>query len=694
MANESFAEMFESQWAKEPALIGKLAKGKVIAITNTAALVDFGLKAEGAIQLEEFDGNEPKVGDEIEVFVESFEGRGGLGVSLERAKRMSMWNNLKGVFERGEKVTGKITARVKGGFSVSLGGTVAFLPGSHLDTRLVKNPTELMEVDLEFVIIKMDEKRDSIVVSRRLTLEDLNSGSRRQILENIKEGDELEGIVRTVTDYGAFIDLGGIDGLLHITDMSWSRVSSPRDVVSVGQRIKVKVKSYDPEKVHVGLSLKEYGEDPWLNIQQKYPMASRHKGKVCHLTDYGAFVEFEDGIKGLIHVSELSWTRRAMVPNKIVSVRQEVEVEVIDINTEKRRIGLSLKRCSASPWKKFAEAHKVGDKIKGRVRKARSANFFLLDLGNNMDGMVHASDISWDKPQAEAIGQYQEGEEIEVLILDIDAQNERISLGIKQLKRDPFKEMSKAVKKGDLFTCTVKSVDSGGLLVETQDSLVGIVPPSEISQDQDITVKNFRAGERVDAQVIRVDHRARRLVLSVKAREKKEEKEQVKKYGSTGSGAVLGDILGEALKGRGGQADREEKKTDAKAEGKADTKADTKAEGKAESKADTKTDTKADTKTDTKVNTKAESKSDTKTEGKADTKADTRADTKADTRADTKTDTKANTKAESKADTKADAKADAKSSAESKTASKNQGSQKAEPAKSTSSTNPTPSTKE
>ena len=547
---ESFAEMFEGAWAKDPSLTGKLVKGKIVAVTNNAALVDVKLKSEGAVQLEEFGSAEPKVGDEIEVFVESFDGRSGVLLSLERAKRMRMWKQLESLHKEGKSTAGKITGRVKGGFSVSLDGTFAFLPGSHLDIRPVRDPKELMGMDLEFIVIKMDKTRDSIVVSRRLALEKVNSGSRQRLLENIKEGDTVDGIVRSITDYGAFVDLGGVDGLLHITDMSWGRVTSPSEVVQIGQKITIKVKSYDREKVHIGLSLKEFAKDPWEDIKQKYPDGKRVKGRVCHVEDYGAFVELENGIKGLVHVSEMRWTRRNLNPGKLVSLSQEVEVEVLGVDADKRRIGLGMKQCLPNPWKDFAAAHKAGERVKGLVRKAKSQNFFLLDLGKDIDGMIHAGDLTWDLPPQQAIKKYNEGDEIEAVILYIDADNERISLGVKQLAKDPFTDLATKVKKGDLFTCTVKSGDSGGLLVETQNALVGVIPPSEISRSSGVTVRNFPPGERVDAQVLKVDKRARRLVMSIKARERSEEKEAIKKYGSADSGATLGDILGKAIENR------------------------------------------------------------------------------------------------------------------------------------------------
>lgn len=559
---ENFAEMFESAWAKDPSLTGKLAKGKIVLITNNAALVDVGLKSEGAVQLSEFGSTTPAVGDEIEVFIESFDGRSGVLLSLERAKRMQMWQQLETLHKEAKPTTGRITGRIKGGFNVSLDGTGAFLPGSHLDLRPIKDPKDLMGIDLEFVVIKMDRRRDSIVVSRRLALENINTGSRRKLLDNIKQGDTIEGIVRSITDYGAFIDLGGVDGLLHITDMAWGRVSSPADVVQVGQKITVKVKSYDAEKVHIGLSLKEFAKDPWDDIKQKYPDGKKFKGRVCHITDYGAFVELENGIKGLVHVSEMSWTRRSLSPEKAVTLSQEVGVQVLGIDPSKRRISLGMKQCLDNPWREFATRNKPGDRIKGLVRKAKSQNFFLLDLGENMDGMIHASDLDWELSPQQAIKKYNEGDQIEAVILDIDADNERISLGIKQLAKDPFTDMAGKVKKGQLFTCTVKSGDRGGLLVETQDALVGIVPPGEISQDPSVTVKNFPPGERVDAQVLKVDKRARRLVMSIKARERTEEKEVMKKYGSAASGATLGDILGKALE------DKDEGKDEDKNEGK------------------------------------------------------------------------------------------------------------------------------
>ncbi len=552
-ARDEFAALLDEQFGSSSRLEGTVVRGTVVAIDGEEALVDVGLKSEGRIPLKEFapPGQTPevKVGDVVEVYVERYENRSGeIVLSREKARREESWNRLERAFNEGSKVEGHIFGRVKGGFAVDLGGAVAFLPGSQVDIRPVRDIGHLLNKPEPFLILKMDRRRGNIVVSRRAVLEESRAEQRNELLASLKEGQILEGVVKNITDYGAFVDLGGLDGLLHVTDISWRRVNHPADILQVGQTVKVQVIRFNRETQRISLGMKQLEADPWEGIELKYPVNTKFKGRVTNITDYGAFVELEPGVVGLVHVSEMSWTKKNVHPGKIVSTSQEVEVMVLEVDPEKRRISLGLKQCLPNPWEKFLELHPLGSVVEGEIKNITEFGLFI-GLENDIDGMVHLSDLSWDQPGEEAVKAYKKGDVVKAVVLDVDVEKERVSLGIKQLTGDPFKEAIAGLKKGDRVTCTVKEVTPMGIEVETTTGARGFIRKADLSRDrEEQRPDRFAVGEKVDAKVVNVDALNRRLSLSIKALEIEDEKQAMAEFGSTDSGASLGEILGAAFR--------------------------------------------------------------------------------------------------------------------------------------------------
>ncbi|MDA7948680.1 MAG: 30S ribosomal protein S1 [Hyphomicrobiaceae bacterium] len=549
---EDFAALLDETLGESALQEGSVVKGTVIAIEKDLAVVDVGLKTEGRVPLKEFTlpGQESSisVGDEVEVYLERVENALGEAVlSREKARREESWVRLEEKFKKGERCEGVIFNRVKGGFTVDLDGAVAFLPGSQVDIRPVRDIAPLMNVPQPFQILKMDRRRGNIVVSRRSVLEETRAEQRSEIVARLEEGQVIEGVVKNITDYGAFIDLGGIDGLLHVTDMAWRRVNHPSEIVKVGDSVKVQIIRINPETQRISLGIKQLESDPWEGVEAKYPIGARVTGTVTNITDYGAFVELESGVEGLIHVSEMSWTKKNVHPGKIVSTSQEVEVQVLEVDSQKRRISLGLKQIQENPWVAFAESHKVGTEIEGAIRNITEFGLFI-GLEGGVDGMVHLSDLDWSRSGEEAIQDYKKGDTVKAVVLEADAEKERISLGIKQLSDDPLKGEG-GLKKGARVTCEVLDVKDNGLEVKLSDSdVTTFIRRSDLSRDRsEQRPERFAPGEKVDAVVTQVDPAARRLTVSIKALEIAEEKEAVKQYGSTVSGASLGDILGAAL---------------------------------------------------------------------------------------------------------------------------------------------------
>jgi small subunit ribosomal protein S1 len=569
-ATEDFASMLEESLGTTANFEGQVVKGKVIAIENDVALVDVGLKSEGRIPMKEFSvqGGDPDigVGDEVEVFVERMENNQGESVlSREKARREEAWTQLEQAFKDIKRVTGVIFGRVKGGFTVDLSGAVAFLPGSQVDIRPVRDVSPLMGTPQPFQILKMDRQRGNIVVSRRAVLEETRAEARSELVANLKEGQVLQGVVKNITDYGAFVDLGGIDGLLHVTDISWKRVNHPSDALQIGQTVDVQVIRFNPETQRISLGMKQLEADPWDGVVAKYPVRAKLKGRVTNITDYGAFVELEPGIEGLVHVSEMSWTKKNVHPGKIVSTSQEVEVMVLDVDPQRRRISLGLKQCLDNPWEAFAGQYPSGSEMEGEVKNITEFGLFV-GLPGEIDGMVHMSDIAWGKPGEEAIAVYNKGDQVKFKVLDIDTDKERISLGIKQLTEDPFAGAAAEIKKGNIVTCTVKSVVDGGIEVTVNDSLNGFIRKAELSRDRsEQRPDRFAVGEKVDAKVTAVDAKSRKLTLSIKGRELDEDKQAMKQFGSSDSGASLGDILGAAFDKAKERSDQDEVATEAPA---------------------------------------------------------------------------------------------------------------------------------
>ena len=550
---EEFEALLKESFEIDTPEEGSVVKGKVIAIEAGQAIIDVGYKMEGRVDLKEFanPGEQPdiKVGDEVEVYLDRVENvRGEAVLSREKARREEAWDRLEQAYAKEERVDGAIFGRVKGGFTVDLGGAVAFLPGSQVDVRPVRDAGPLMGMKQPFQILKMDRRRGNIVVSRRAILEESRAEQRAEVIGNLTEGQVVDGMVKNITEYGAFVDLGGVDGLLHVTDMAWRRVNHPNEILSIGETVKVQVIKINKETHRISLGMKQLLSDPWDSVEEKFPIGSVHKGRVTNITDYGAFVELEAGVEGLVHVSEMSWTKKNVHPGKIVSTSQEVDVMVLEIDTAKRRVSLGLKQTMRNPWEVFAETHPVGTQIEGEVKNITEFGLFI-GLANDIDGMVHLSDLSWDQRGEDAIQNYRKGDMVKAVVTEVDVEKERISLSIKALGEDSFSEAIDGVKRGSVITTTVTAIEDGGIEVEYK-GMKSFIRRSDLARDRaDQRPERFQVGDHVDARVTNVDAKTRRLGLSIKAREIAEEKEAVEQYGSSDSGASLGDILGAALKG-------------------------------------------------------------------------------------------------------------------------------------------------
>jgi small subunit ribosomal protein S1 len=547
---ESFAELFEQSIASQRIRPGTILNGLIVEVGQDYVIVNVGLKSEAVIPSDQFKNEkgeiEVVVGETVEVALDSVEdGSGETRLSREKAKRARTWTRLETAFEKQEVVIGIITGRVKGGFTVEIDNVRAFLPGSLVDVRPVRDPSYLENKPLEFKVIKLDQKRNNVVVSRRAVVEQEYSAERSALLDNLQEGAAVKGVVKNLTDYGAFVDLGGIDGLLHITDMAWKRVKHPSEVVKVGDEVDVRILKFDRERSRVSLGLKQLGADPWENIARRYPPNTRVFGKITNIADYGAFVEIEDGVEGLVHVSEMDWTNKNVNPAKVVHTGQEVEVMVLDVDQERRRISLGLKQCAANPWKEFAENNNRGDKVAGQIKSITDFGIFI-GLAGNIDGLVHLSDISWDVPGEEAVRNYQKGQQVEAMVLAIDPERERISLGIKQLAKDPFSGYITDNPKGSVVRGTVREVDARGAIIDLGNGIEGQLRASELGRDRIEDARQvLKVGDEVEAKFVGVDRKTRSISLSIKAKEVHEEAEAVQNYRSEqpSSGTSFGDLL-------------------------------------------------------------------------------------------------------------------------------------------------------
>ena len=555
---ESFAQLFEESLKEIETRPGSIVRGVVVAIDKDVVLVDAGLKSESAIPAEQFKNAqgeiEIQVGDEVDVALDAVEdGFGETLLSREKAKRHEAWLMLEKAYEEAATVTGVINGKVKGGFTVELNGIRAFLPGSLVDVRPVRDTLHLEGKELEFKVIKLDQKRNNVVVSRRAVIESENSAERDQLLENLQEGMEVKGIVKNLTDYGAFVDLGGVDGLLHITDMAWKRVKHPSEIVNVGDEITVKVLKFDRERTRVSLGLKQLGEDPWVAIAKRYPEGTRLTGRVTNLTDYGCFVEIEEGVEGLVHVSEMDWTNKNIHPSKVVNVGDVVEVMVLDIDEERRRISLGLKQCKNNPWQQFAETHNKGDRVEGKIKSITDFGIFI-GLDGGIDGLVHLSDISWNVAGEEAVREYKKGDEIAAVVLQVDAERERISLGVKQLAEDPFNNWVALNKKGAIVTGKVTAVDAKGATVELADGVEGYLRASEASRDrvEDATLV-LSVGDEVEAKFTGVDRKNRAISLSVRAKDEADEKDAIATVNKQEDANFSNNAMAEAFKAAKGE---------------------------------------------------------------------------------------------------------------------------------------------
>ena len=531
---------------------GSVVNGKVIAIEAGQAIIDVGYKMEGRIDLKEFanPGEAPEiaVGDEVEVYLRNVENaRGEAVLSREMARREAAWDRLEKAYAAEERVDGAIFGRVKGGFTVDLGGAVAFLPGSQVDVRPVRDAGPLMGLKQPFQILKMDRRRGNIVVSRRAILEESRAEQRAEVIGKLAEGDVVDGVVKNITEYGAFVDLGGVDGLLHVTDMAWRRVNDPKEVLTIGETVKVQVIKVNKDTHRISLGMKQLQADPWDSVETKYPLESNHTGRVTNITDYGAFVELEPGVEGLVHVSEMSWTKKNVHPGKIVSTSQEVEVMVLEIDTTKRRVSLGLKQTMRNPWEVFAETHPVNTPVEGEIKNITEFGLFV-GLDNDIDGMVHLSDLTWEGRGEDVIGEFRKGDMVKAVVTEVDVEKERISLSIKAIDGDPFPGAVDGVKRGSIITVEVTAIEDGGIEVE-YEGMKSFIRRSDLSRDRaEQRPERFGVGNKIDVRVTNVDSKTRKLGLSIKAREIAEEKEAVEQYGSSDSGASLGDILGAALK--------------------------------------------------------------------------------------------------------------------------------------------------
>ena len=570
---ESFAELFAKQIELDDKIEGKVVKGTVISIDKDMINIDVGYKAEGRINVREFVGKDksasPKVGDIVEVYLERVENKNGEAIlSREKARREESWETLEKASEIKEKVTGTIFGRVKGGFSVDLDGAIAFLPGSQVDVRPTRDSHHLVGSSQLFHILKMDRRRGNIVVSRRSVLEESRAEAKAELVSTMEEGQILEGIIKNITDYGAFVDLGEVDGLLHVTDISWKRISHPSEALSIGQKVKVQVIKFNPETQRISLGMKQLEEDPWELAQNKYKVKDKFSGRVTNITDYGAFVELESGIEGLVHVSEMSWTKKNMQPGKIVSTSEEVEVIVLEIDSAKRRISLGMKQCKPNPWLDLQENHKIGSEVEGEVKSITEFGLFI-GLPGEMDGLIHLSDLAWNSNGEDIISNFKKGDLVKAKLLEIDVDKERVSLGVKQLTKDPMSD-NKDLVRGNIVTSVIKSITEKGLHVEISEGVNGFVKKSELAKERgDQRVDRFAVDEKIDGRIMSIDSNTREVNLSIKALQVAEEKQAMKDYGSVDSGASLGDILGAALEEK---ANNTEEKPKAKKTTKASSK--------------------------------------------------------------------------------------------------------------------------
>ena len=547
--SESFANLLEDSLETLDMQAGTIVSGVILDLDNDWVTVHVGLKSEGIISLDEFRTNDGKVdiqiGDEVEVALEAVEdGHGETRISREKARRISTWKMLEEAVETGEFVTGKIHNRVKGGFAVEVDVVKAFLPGSLVDVRPVKEAPDIENTTQDFKVIKLDYKRNNVVLSRKAVLEKNNSEVKVELLKNLDEGQIVKGVVKNITDYGAFVDLGGVDGLLHVTDISWKRINHPSEALQIGQSVQVKVIKFNDETQRISLGIKQLTEDPWVQVFERFPIGSKMTGIVTNITDYGSFVELEDGIEGLVHVSEMSWTKKNVHPGKIVSTSEKVEVMVLEIDVQKRRISLGIKQCVDNPWEEYKSNNKVGETIEGEIRNITEFGLFI-GLSEDIDGLVHLSDLSWDGNGDELIKTYSKGTLIKAKILDIDIDKERISLGIKQLTEDVTATEIGNIRKGSTVTCTISNIIDNGLEVNVGDNLKGFIKKSDLSRERaDQKTDRYGVGDKIDAAVINIDKKGRKIALSIKAKEIEEEKKAMAEYGSSDSGASLGDILG------------------------------------------------------------------------------------------------------------------------------------------------------
>ncbi len=552
---EDFATLLDETLGRDTGFDGSVVTGRVVRLTEEFAIVDVGLKSEGRVALKEFGipgaPTDVKPGDVIELYVERYEDRdGSIVLSREKARREEAWTNLERAFEGNQRVNGTIYGRVKGGFTVDLGGAMAFLPGSQVDIRPVRDVGPLMGTPQPFQILKMDRARGNIVVSRRAVLEETRAEQRSELIQGLKEGMILDGVVKNITDYGAFVDLGGVDGLLHVTDIAWKRINHPSEALQIGQQVRVQVIRFNPDTQRISLGMKQLEADPWEGVAIKYPPGARYSGRVTNITDYGAFVELEPGVEGLVHVSEMSWTKKNVHPGKIVATSQEVDVMVLDVDSSKRRISLGLKQVQRNPWEQFAEDHRVGSTVEGEIRNITEFGLFI-GISADIDGMVHMSDLSWDEAGEAAMAGFEKGQVVQAKVLDVDVEKERISLGIKQLHDDPAADTLSRVNKGAVVTCVVTAVQANGIEVKVDEVLSGFIRRAELARDKaEQRPERFAVGERVDAKVISVDRASRKLSLTIKGREVEEDKAAINEYGSSDSGASLGDILGAAIRRR------------------------------------------------------------------------------------------------------------------------------------------------
>ncbi len=567
--SKDFAKLLEESLGKQASFTGSVVNGTVIGLENDLVIVDVGLKSEGRIPLQEFskpgEDLEIKTGDTVEVFVERMENREGATVlSREKARREEVWIELEKSCEKEERITGTIFGRVKGGFTVDLGGAVAFLPGSQVDIRPIRDITPLMGTPQPFQILKMDRARGNIVVSRRAILEESRAEARNDLLENLTEGQVVQGIVKNITDYGAFVDLGGVDGLLHVTDISWKRVNHPSEALQIGETIDVQIIRFNEESGRISLGMKQLESDPWEGVAAQFSVSDKLQGRITNITDYGAFVELGDGVEGLVHVSEMSWVKKNTHPGKLVSTSQEVEVMVLEVDQEKRRISLGLKQCMDNPWETFGNTHKVDDEIEGEIRNITEFGIFVA-VGDEIDGMVHLSDLSWEDESEKALEAFTKGDMVKAKILDINTDKERVALGVKQLQADPFEGAMDGIKKGAVVTCTVTEITNGGVEVSVNDKVTGFIKKPDLSRERsEQRPDRFAVGEKVDAKVVSMDAKSRKVTLSIKAREMDEDKQAMKEFGSTESGASLGDILGAALQSDTKAKEEKPKKAPAK----------------------------------------------------------------------------------------------------------------------------------